>query len=159
VWINPATGDWFDPANWNPAAGPAAGSSPIVSNGGTATLAGVAQTPQLNALVIGSGTSGTGTGTVSSDGVEIRAGTFNVGTVFAGGSFADGVLTITGAGAQGSSANVGLILSPGGTATATGRMSVDGALPLTGGLLQVGQIFNAQCGSRLAGAGAAVDRW
>jgi hypothetical protein len=151
VWINPATGDWFDPANWNPAAGPAAGSSPIVSNGGTATLAGVAQTPQLNALVIGSGTSGTGTGTVSSDGVEIRAGTFNVGTVFAGGSFADGVLTITGAGAQGSSANVGLILSPGGTATATGRMSVDGALPLTGGLLQVGQIFNAGRGSLAQG--------
>jgi len=40
IWVNPGTGNWFTAANWSPAAVPVAGDAVIVSNGGTAQLAG-----------------------------------------------------------------------------------------------------------------------
>jgi hypothetical protein len=132
-WVNPGTGDWFEPANWNPAVVPGAGSDPLVSNGGTAKLSGVPETPFLNSLNVGRGGSGTGAGAVASNGVKIRAGTFNVGTVLSSGNVGNGELSIIGAGAEGNSLNVGLIVTPLAKATAIGSLSVDGALPLTGG--------------------------
>jgi hypothetical protein len=146
-WVNPGTADWFEPANWNPAAVPGAGSSPVVSNGGTATLSGVAETPFLSSLNVGLGGSGTGVGAVESNGVKIRAGTFNVGTVSSAGDTGKGDLSIAGAGAAGSSLNVGFIIRPPGAATAIGRLYVEGALPLTGGFLQAGQMFLSGRGS------------
>jgi hypothetical protein len=128
---------------------PGAGSNPLVSNGGTAKLSGAVETPFLNSLNVGRGGSGTGTGAVESNGVKIRAGTFNVGTVLSSGDAATGNLSI--AGAEGNSLNVGVIITPAGKATAIGSLSVAGALPLTGGFLQVGQMFQSGRGSEAEG--------
>ena len=146
-WVNPGTGDWFEPTNWNPAVVPGAGSNPLVSNGGTAKLSGVAETPFLSSLNVGQGGIGTGVGTVESNGVKIRAGTFNVGTLFSSGDTATGDLSIVAAGAEGNSLNVGLIFTPPGRARATGSLVVEGALPLTGGFLQAGQMIQSGRGS------------
>lgn len=150
TWINPGTGDWFTAGNWSPATVPGPGGSVIVSNGGTAQLAGVASTPLLNSFIVGLASSGTGTGTVQSNGVAILTNSaFAVGVAQGNAApfVANGSLVITGAGAQGTGANVGTIFSTTAAGTATGTMSVDGALQMANGFLVVGQTLDAARGS------------
>ena len=154
-WVNPGTGDWFTAGNWLPATVPTAGGVVVVSNGGTAQLSGVLSTPILGALSVGIGGTGTGTGVVQSDGVAILTTSgFSIG--FANGNAAafaaNGALTITGAGAQGSGASVGTIFSTTAAGTATGTMSIAGSLAMPLGSLSVGQTLGAARGSTANGS-------
>ncbi|MBN2688914.1 MAG: hypothetical protein JXR85_12165, partial [Deltaproteobacteria bacterium] len=101
IWTNPATGKWFTADNWDTLTVPGAGSSPIISNGGTAELAGSGETEMLGSLSVGLGSSGIGVGAVTSTGVKLRtSGAINIGTVFTTGTSASGSLDIDGAGAE-----------------------------------------------------------
>jgi fibronectin-binding autotransporter adhesin len=156
TWANAGTGDWFVAGNWSPATVPVAGSTVIVSNGGTAELSGVSDTPVLGSLSIGLGSSGTGIGTVVSDGTSIHtSGGLNVGALFTTAGDASGTLSITGAGGSVGTASVGLIFggAPGvGSGNASGEVTTDGSLLVNGGLLQVGRVAGVSAGSVATGA-------
>jgi len=127
---------------------PGAGSSVIVSNGGNAQLSGVATTPLLSDLSVGLGSSGTGAGSVQSNGVGIRTiGAINVGTVFSTGSLANGLVTIAGAGGQAGSAVVGYVGSAASAASAFGFLMTENALTINNGSVWAGQMFGSARGS------------
>lgn len=152
TWINPGTGNWFDPINWSTAAIPLAGGAVIVSNGGTATLAGLPATPVLGSLNIGLGGTGTGVGTVTSNGVAMNAGSvLNIGTSAGAGTSANGRLQIVG-GAGGTANNILVGLAQSSLpATIAGRMDAAGSFAVTGGNLIAGESFGAARGSTVDG--------
>ena len=154
TWINPGTGNWFTAANWNPATVPVAGGSVLVSNGGTATLTGIAATPLLGSLIIGTASQGTGHGTVQSVGTDIRVtGGLEVGTQFAPGvSSAQGVLTITGAGGQAGQIFIGSTQSATVATSVSGQMSSAGAFTINNGNLVAGAMLDSARGSTADGS-------
>jgi hypothetical protein len=96
-WTNPATGDWFDAANWSLAV-PAAADEAFVNNGGTAIASGLL-TPTTGALRVGAGT-GTVSGVVTITGLDLALGTIStplrVGGATAAAATAVGALTVDG---------------------------------------------------------------
>ena len=150
-WNNPGVGSWFVAGNWLPPAVPVAGGVVIVSNGGTALLAGVPSTPLLGSLSIGLAGAGTGQGTVISSGVAI--GTSN--GIFVGHAngtaapfAAGGTLVVNGAGVQANAnAIVGGIFGTTAAGSATGTAVITGGLGLNGGFLAVGEALSAARGS------------
>ena len=147
-WTNPGTGSWFDPLNWSTAAIPVAGDAVIVSNGGAASLNGLPATPVLGSLNIGLAGTGTGVGTVTSNGVAVNAGAvLNIAISTSAGASANGLLQIDG-GVGGTANNVsaGFVASS-VPATATGRLNAAGSFVVTGGNLVIGQTFGAARGS------------
>ncbi len=152
-WVNPGTGSWFDALNWNPATVPAAGGSVLISNGGTATLTGIPATPLLGSLIIGTAAQGNGRGTVQSVGTAILvSGGVEVGTLFSGGSFAQGALSISGAGGQAGQMLVGSMGSNTVAASVSGQVSSAGAFTVNNGIVAVGQMFEAARGSTANGS-------
>ncbi|MBX9632865.1 MAG: hypothetical protein K2X67_20240, partial [Burkholderiales bacterium] len=145
---NAGTGDWFTAGNWNPAVVPGAGSSVIVTNGGNAQLSGIGITPLLSDLSVGLGSSGTGAGSVQSNGIGIRTiGAINVGAVFSTGPLANGLVTIAGAGGQAGSAIVGYVGSAASAASAFGFLMTENALTINSGSIWAGQMFGSARGS------------
>jgi hypothetical protein len=152
TWANPGSGSWLDTLNWNPAVVPGSGSQVVISNGGSATLSGIAQTPLLNVLNVGVSNFGNGSGSLLSNGTAVRSsGAFFVGYVTgAGNTAANGRLEINGADGQASSAFVGNLVNATVAGQATGVLQVDGALPL-GGSLFAGTNFGSLAGSSAEG--------
>jgi hypothetical protein len=128
-WTNPATGDWFDAANWSLAV-PAAADEAFVNNGGTATASGLL-TPTAGALRVGAGT-GTVSGTVSINGLDLALGNavHRVGVATAADGVATGTLTVDGSVrglAVGSSFNSIFVgTATGANAVGTGTAAVGG---------------------------------
>ena len=80
TWNN-AVGDWYSAGNWNPAAVPAAGTSPAINNGGHATASNITSTGPINVFLIDVGTDG-GTGELSVNQVNLAVETsLDVGDV------------------------------------------------------------------------------
>jgi hypothetical protein len=151
TWNNPGADSWFVAGNWLPPAVPVAGGVVIVSNGGTAILSGVPSTPVLGSLSIGLAGSGSGEGTVISNGVAIGTsnGIFAGLANGAGAAFTvDGTLVVNGASVQATtSAIFGGIFSTTAAGSATGTGVVTGGLGLNGGFLAVGETLSAARGS------------
>lgn len=150
-WVNPGVGSWYDAVNWNPAFVPVAGAAVVVSNGGAALLdtvasGGATATPQLSSLTVGQAGTGTGSGGVSSTGVDLLAGFLNVGLA-SGGTFAEGRVVTTGAALHATGARIGVLFGQPGTASANGVVVVDGNYQAGGNALEIAQMFNAAPGS------------
>ena len=153
IFWNAGTGNWFEASNWDLDRVPVQLDDVIVSNGGTAQLAGQLATPSLGSLNIGVGSSGTGTGFVISDGVKILSGGgFSVGTVFTSGTSANGGLDISDADAEGPSLLAGTVANAGGAASAQGRVSAGGSFILYAGPLRAGQVLLSGRGSEATGS-------
>ncbi len=153
-WNNPASGDWFDASNWNPGAVPATGDAVVVSNGGTARLVGVPATDVLQTLDIGITGSGTGVGTVVSEGVSLRvANAVSLATlVGAGSESAVGLLQLTG-GAVGEVGGLraGFAFIAPQAVRLDGHLDAADSFVVNGGALVAGQIFGGARGSEASG--------
>lgn len=154
TWINPGSGSWLDAANWNPASVPVAGAGVLISNGGTANLSGITETPLLGSLVIGNASQGSGKGTVISSGTAVRmSGGLDVGTASnAAGSSAEGALSISGAGGQATSISIATVFTSASATKVRGSVSSGSAFTVNNGTVLAGHMLDAARGSFAEGS-------
>lgn len=119
-WINPGTGDWFDPLNWvldvnGNHAVPSSISPTSIKNGGTASVSTTNQTAYACSLVLGelSGQNGN---------LSVNGGTLNTSSPLTVGSEGSGKLTITNGGVV--TTNFGGFI--GASVGSNGAVTVDG---------------------------------
>lgn len=141
TWINPATGGWFVPGNWD-AGVPSASDDAFINNGGTATSTGP-DAPTVNHLYVGAGNGATPTGTLEVSGSNLIVdGVMRVGVAAEDNAVATGTVQVNGS-VEGPGSTpifryeIGVV--NGDNAQATGTVTISGNMDAEAGTSYVGR--------------------
>jgi T5SS/PEP-CTERM-associated repeat protein len=139
-WVNPGTGDWFDPLNWvldinGQHTVPSSVSPTLINNGGTAQINTTTQTAYACFLALGANSGNSGT-------LSVDDGTLNASSNISVGSQGKGTLNITNGGAVSNpvASYIAALSGSNGSVTVDGQnqQGTKSQWTITGGVLYVG---------------------